>query len=67
MTLYKVAKLLNTELTAKGFKTVPTQMLYNYARNHLIPTHAVNGQQLVTEDNAKKFVAKFVSNRAAKK
>lgn len=66
MTGYRVAKLANAELEKVGLKPIPTQMAYQYIAKGLIPSHVVNGQNLVTDVNACKWVARYVANRAEK-
>jgi CRISPR/Cas system CSM-associated protein Csm2 small subunit len=66
LTAYQVAKNLNVVLKSKNLKEVPTQMLYNYVRNRLIPTTQTADGVRIRESDANAFIAKYVAKRTAK-
>lgn len=66
VTCYQVAIKLNEALKPLGLGEVKTQMLYNYAKNGLIKTELIEGQNLVSIQNCDEFVAKQVEKRGAK-
>lgn len=61
---YEVAGLANQELTKKGLKPIPTQMVYNYKRNGLIRGWIdIDGQARLPEKEAGAWVRKYVGRR----
>lgn len=66
MTGYEVAKKVNQLLTGAGLKAIPAQMVYNYMGKGYIRTVEVNGQSLVTVEDAAAWADKYVSKRLAK-
>jgi hypothetical protein len=62
LTPYAVHKLVNAALAEQGLPPVKPQMIYNYVRNNLIPAN--HGR--ITQADAEKWVAKYVSRRIAR-
>lgn len=58
----RVAKVLEEE----GLKTIPPQMIYNYMNNKLIPWFVdPRGQKKIKEEDATKWITKYVAKRKA--
>jgi hypothetical protein len=66
LTGYKVAKLVNHVLTNEELDTIPPQQVYRYMKEGLIPTVQVNGQNLVTVEDATAWCRKYVAKRQNK-
>jgi hypothetical protein len=61
-TFYALSRVLNNNLALLGLKAVPSQMMYNYKRNRLIPATA---DGLVTADAGNAWMAKYLTKRIA--
>jgi len=60
---YKVAKVTNQELTKVGLKDIPAQMVYQYIAKGYIESQSVNGQNLVKDTVAAKWIARYIERR----
>jgi hypothetical protein len=66
-TLYEVAKTINTKLGEMGVdKEIPTQMMYNYAKNESIATVVITDDKgknvkRVTEEEAIRFIKEYLA------
>ena len=67
MTGYELAKFVNEMLTARGLKTIPPQMVYNYMKKQYIKTTDIGGQALVSESDAEAFAEKYVAKKLTSK
>ena len=63
VTGYALAKRVNAVLTAAGRNEIPTQMVYNYMRQRLIPTVKVGDQTLIRSADADKWTAKYLAKK----
>lgn len=63
LTGYRLAKKVNEVLEHFELKSIPPQMVYNYIKKGFIPTTEVNGQALVTNEDAVTWVHKYVSKK----
>jgi len=61
-TPYGVSKMANKRLVAEGLPKIPSQMLYSYVTNKLIPHVVVGDQKRVTDEDARAWIDKYVSN-----
>jgi hypothetical protein len=66
MTGYKMTKMVNQVLQDNGLKTIPAQMVYQYISKGWIPSQDVNGQKLVTEQDAQEWTTRYVTRRLEK-
>jgi hypothetical protein len=61
-----VAKMTNNELSARGLKTIPPQMIYRYIAQGYIPAHDENGARRVSAQDAATWIEAYVGRRVAK-
>lgn len=65
LTGYKLANAINEMLKSRGLKEIPPQMIYNYKRKGYIKSVDVNGQNLVSVEEAELFAEKYVAKKLA--
>jgi hypothetical protein len=66
ITGYQLAVQTNKVLKSKGLKEIPTQMVYNYIRNHLIPTIETEDGVRIHVTAGQAWMTKFVQKREVK-
>lgn len=67
MSPYKLTKLINEMLTARGLKNIPPQMIYNYCSKKYIASTFENGKIVISLEEAERFAEKYVAKRLANK
>lgn len=67
-TIYQLSQLLNAELEARDLAPIKSQMMYSYANAkhpqfETFESREHDGQTRVTDEEARRFITKFVKNR----
>jgi 3-methyladenine DNA glycosylase Tag len=66
LTAYQVAKAANKALEARQLKAIPPQMVYTYVRKGYIKSAVVNGQNMVSLQDAEAWITKYVASKLEK-
>jgi hypothetical protein len=66
LTGYKVAQKVNEILQGAGLKQIPAQMVYHYINKGYIRSTEVNGQKLVSFEDAATWCEAYITKKLTK-
>jgi hypothetical protein len=66
LTPYGLSKKVNEVLTELEIKNIPSQMMYNYVKNNLIPSFTKDGKVQIRKADAVAFLVKYISKKVNK-
>lgn len=63
ITGFKVGVILNTKLSERGMKEIPTQMIYNYMKKGIIETVVIDGKKRIEIEEARRFMVAYLEGK----
>jgi hypothetical protein len=63
ITGYQLSKVVNVKLEDAGLAAIPSQMIYNYMKNGMIPFTVVDGKKVITVEDARVWITKYIAKK----